>query len=168
MFWTTEKVKENLEHFSKYGCSFISRIDEEYSPHFGKTEILHINSSAFKNNDKINISGENISIMCTSETNIINFMASVYDIRLQEREMDILDYELQKIRSCSQKSFQHCYIDRKLYVCFALNSKILDIGFEQFVFPNAFSYIMSGIEEIGETAKNVRNKLNSMYRSLGY
>lgn len=167
MFWTTEKVKENLEHFSKYGVSMISEINEEYSPQWGKTELIHINTSAF-NNSKINISGEDIIIMCTEDTHIVTFMAPVYNHGFFENEMDKLNHAFNAIHSSSEKSFVNRYINGILYVSFAIKSQILDVGLDQCVFPNAFSYIMAGIEEIGETVKNVRNKLSSVYRSLGY
>lgn len=171
MFCTTEKIKKNLEHFSEnaYDFSLIRKIEEKYDFNLGKTEIIHINTAIFKNNEKINVSGEEISIMCTSDTHIVTFMAPVYrHAFFYENEMATLDYALYKIQSGATKSFQHIFIDGILYVCFGMKSAVLDVGFDQYVFPNAFSYIMSGIEEIGETVKNVRNKLNSAYRSLGY
>lgn len=168
MFWTTEKIKENLEHYSKYGMKFIYEIEEKYSPDLGKAEFIKINADAFRNNEKINISGEDISIMCTSDTHIITFTAPVYKHTFSSGQQFILNNNLSSIEARATNSFQHTYIDGVLHVGFAINSRILNIGFDQHVFPNTFSYIMSGIEELGNTVKSVRSKLDSVCRSLGY
>ena len=91
-------------------------------------------------------------------------MAPVYSHRFMPNEEILLDTVLCDMEKGATDSFQHGYIDGILHISFAINSKILNIGFEQMVFPNTFAYILAGIEEIGNTLKNVRSELNSIYR----